>query len=414
MIFFIAWSQESILRVAATKLRHTLPVLSDALRENTITPEDDIGLKAGSKESFLRTNLMKYMGNNKKKNTGIQALRGYAFLLIFFTHIGLVHQGSTGVSLFFVLSGFLLIKRYPENAPVSVLNSILFSWKHIKKLYLLHLLTTLLALPLLICAMPDNINGIIKRLLVNILLIQSWFPQENIRYSMNNVSWFLSVMAFLYTLFPTIRNYLSRKIASKRLLYYAFSIGCIQFLASWILHRLHIKGIIETEIVKGLTYNWPLFRTGDFLIGSILGKLYSVPSNKRHNNGMTLFGFAVFFSTCMLREVFRTAEYQWWTLTILAIPGSCFMVALFYSSESSVMRKLAGFSPILFIGQISGYAFLIHELVIRYSVYCYPGLNSSFINKVLFAGITLAITILLSEIWRAIISLSVKSSRGFS
>lgn len=51
-----------------------------------------------------------------KKNLSIQALRAIAFLLVFLGHANMIPRGyaSFGVSIFIVLSGFLMAMSYSE------------------------------------------------------------------------------------------------------------------------------------------------------------------------------------------------------------------------------------------------------------------------------------------------------------
>lgn len=72
------------------------------------------------------------LGDNRVL-VSVQALRGFAFLLIFLWHLNILHLGSAGVSIFFVLSGFLLTLRYKEDYPQSrIRDSLKFTYDHIK------------------------------------------------------------------------------------------------------------------------------------------------------------------------------------------------------------------------------------------------------------------------------------------
>lgn len=83
----------------------------------------------------------------EKRLDQIQALRGIAFLGVFLSHTGLKWFGAVGhwgVSVFLVLSGFLMFISYSGNdriKRISLRDNIVFSWRKIKKLYPLHICT---------------------------------------------------------------------------------------------------------------------------------------------------------------------------------------------------------------------------------------------------------------------------------
>ena len=88
-------------------------------------------------------------GMNKKIDS-LQALRFIACLCIFLHHCYLIKMVYWGVSLFIVLSGFLMCLSYYDryDAPLSPLVSLRFSLGKIRKLYLLNVLTMLPVLAL--------------------------------------------------------------------------------------------------------------------------------------------------------------------------------------------------------------------------------------------------------------------------
>ena len=71
-----------------------------------------------------------------EKNLSLQALRGLAFLGIFFVHTRApVSWATLGVSTFFVLSGCLLYYRNgKQGLPCSLKTNMLFARKKMKKL----------------------------------------------------------------------------------------------------------------------------------------------------------------------------------------------------------------------------------------------------------------------------------------
>lgn len=148
--------------------------------------------------------------------TSLQALRWFAIFAIFLSHLNffekseyaLLYQylffsgGPVGVSIFIILSGFVItINYYNKTSDLSFTNAKRFTLKRIQKFYKLHILTLLLALPFAIAAIVKNydliFNNLIK-LLLNLLLLQSFVPMQGVYFSCNAVSWYLSTSLLFY------------------------------------------------------------------------------------------------------------------------------------------------------------------------------------------------------------------------
>lgn len=71
---------------------------------------------------------------NNSKITSIQALRACAFIGIFASHTGMLALGAWGVSIFLVLSGFIMFYAYiGRDLETGVEKNIMFSIKKNKK-----------------------------------------------------------------------------------------------------------------------------------------------------------------------------------------------------------------------------------------------------------------------------------------
>lgn len=230
------------------------------------------------------------MDNNGNRVEPLQALRGIAFLGIFLAHAGCtVSWSHFGVSIFFVLSGFLLARNhYDEQYNCGFTENIKYSWDKIKKLYPLHVVTTLFVAAMLIAQYYLRGNSIViifKQLFFNLALVQSCIPNSEFSTSLNGVAWFLSCMAFLYFMYPCISTVL-RKISDKNKipLYYIF-VYLTQIMIGIFLYYI----IGYNDYFTNLTYTFPLFRLFDFVLGLLLG-YYVVSYAQKHQNHINKIG----------------------------------------------------------------------------------------------------------------------------
>ena len=86
-----------------------------------------------------------------KKLEAIQALRALAFIGILCQHCSVARLGTWGVSVFFVLSGFILTYaslREERQISPKIRWGVLFSFSKINRLYLTHVVTTFAVLVL--------------------------------------------------------------------------------------------------------------------------------------------------------------------------------------------------------------------------------------------------------------------------
>lgn len=170
--------------------------------------------------------------------------------------------GSMMVSYFFTLSGFILASVYIHAAESGTVDYRQF-WRaraaRIMPVYLLAVALVWLISPV---SFPDVLS-----LLLNFLLLQSWFPGYPI--TGNAPGWSLSVEALFYLLFPTLLTFMIRIR-----LRFAICLALLLWTVSQVIHL----GILNyfyggfPSFGHDFAYYFPLLHLNEFVLG-IIGAL---------------------------------------------------------------------------------------------------------------------------------------------
>jgi peptidoglycan/LPS O-acetylase OafA/YrhL len=193
------------------------------------------------------------MVKNLKREYSVDLIRGLAIILIVFFHFfyafhpdnGLRYIGFIGVSLFFIASGFMLAKKYPQVTTFS------FRWffKRFFKIASLYYLAIVVIV--LLFEHQSYSGGLWKNLVLHFLFLDPLFPQY--AYGIISPAWFLTPLIALYLVYP----YLNRLVKN-----YSFLI--VLFFLIMIFIRFRTHSLVD--------YN-PLFFIGEFCFG--IGLAYS-------------------------------------------------------------------------------------------------------------------------------------------
>lgn len=108
----------------------------------------------------------------------IQGLRAVAYIAIFISHTGTGDYGclgAWGVSVFLVMSGFLMMMSYlkKDNIPKFGLG---FAWGKVKKLYPLHVVTTMFA-ALYAVKTGIALKQTVRDIGIHLTMTQMWIPK---------------------------------------------------------------------------------------------------------------------------------------------------------------------------------------------------------------------------------------------
>ena len=212
--------------------------------------------------------------------TSLQILRALAFLGIFVSHSGLSSQlGAWGVSVFFVLSGFLMTYTYfDREIPTTLGGSFKIAIKRISKLYMLHIVMMVIAIPWEIkkAGIDLGLSSIglwLLKIFTNLTLTQSWIPTWTVFGAFNGVAWFLSAMLFLYIMFPYVMRFLRKARTPSQIIMSSLAIYAIMILFTFAVRNVIIIGTYPDNCYW-TAYTFPVLRLGDFVLGCNLGWLY--------------------------------------------------------------------------------------------------------------------------------------------
>jgi len=262
--------------------------------------------------------------------------------------------GYTGIVFFFVLSGFVLTWTARETDTAK-----LFWRRRFFKIYPNHLVVFALALGVLVWAgrQTDPV-----RVLTNLFLVQSWFPDETIvTDTVNVVTWSLSAEVFFYASFPLLIA-LVRRIPVNHLWYWAGA------LVGTILMVPVVSGAVLPDPPPELAgygsfvqiwsiYFFPVARALEFVLGMLLARL--VLAGRWIGPGLlpaaalTVAGYLVSLQLPLL--------YQFVAATVIPI---ALLIPAAASADVADRRTGLNSRVMVWLGEISYAFFLTHFLVL--------------------------------------------------
>lgn len=335
----------------------------------------------------------------------LTSLRGIAALLVVVNHMtllmlplgltpakpALIKTGILGMTIFFVLSGFVMYYNYAHRMSAHRSKGILqFVFARVARLYPLLIAYVLLNFILNVSRSLSSGNAsgaslYVTTLPLYLIGVQSWLyavvDDVNVSVSQyfGNPAWSVSTELFFYVLFipfiamrnespPSISRGLSIVIASiaARVIFLAFAdSGAVQH---WIAARLGESSSLS--VYSWLVYYCPYGRCFEFFAGMGIAEIWL--AHRQYGNsafadrlgllaggcGLAYIGASflseISFSMPSLFE--GTAIHFFY---IAAVPPAIY----FLSRECGIAAKILSFTPLLFIGDISYSLYFVHTLV---------------------------------------------------
>ncbi len=293
--------------------------------------------------------------------TGLRFFAAYFVLLHHVTNFArlpvLVHFegfGATGVTFFFVLSGFVLTWSFrPSDAPRP------FYWRRFARIVPLHVLTTLIALPVFYAMQGEPVAW--GPVLLSLGLLQAWTFVPGIYFAGNPAAWSLSCELFFYALHPLA---IRRVLAARSM---ALAIGGGAFLAAMAAVAQIALGW-PGEFTGWLLYIAPPFRLGEFALGVVLAVLtargYRAPLGLLPATallaGWFVFTYVVGPRTLDAAMLARTGSAGYAILPLLYGLVIVAAARLDLEARPSVLR----WKPMVRLGEWSYALYLVHATII--------------------------------------------------
>lgn len=319
----------------------------------------------------------------------IQRLRGIACLMVLCQHICLViplaawkecipsifHFGSSGVHLFFVISGFVIAMSLGKKlgdccksddfaARLAESESVLKSFfvKRVFRLMPAFILTIFLLLTFHVCftGSVEEIKGCFKTFFD---VISTSYPDcvsnnvliEKIHFHGTGLFWTISIEILFYALFPVA--FLILRDRSQRLKFFL-----VAGLTTWLCFRWILFHVVKMEDV----YYSAFANMDGLLLGSFLGLTYD--NSKNTNNKSSVIGCLVsivfVFGLWCTQSLSHVTDEVRWANTAVFLAA----VVVYMASRNMGVLNIFGVNKFLeFLGNRS-YSFYIYQMVLAYIV----------------------------------------------
>ncbi len=272
----------------------------------------------------------------------LQSLRFVFVLLIFLSHFAykdiaaLDAGGDCGVAFFFILSGLGCSMGYASQIEQGTFSHKNFLKRRLAKFYPLHLFCLLVFLVVSHATLD-------LKVLLNVLLLQSWIPDPNYYFSCNSVAWFLSSLMFSYMLFPLAYRFASA--GGLIIVLIAYLVLCLWVPYHW---------------VNAILYVHPVVRFVDFYIGVVLYRMCMqrdryLPASSWVEGELLLLLLILLAVYPYTDAKVRNAPLYW----IVIVP-----MLLVFVQQKGVVSKLLGTTAMKWLGTLSMSVFLTHQLLL--------------------------------------------------
>jgi peptidoglycan/LPS O-acetylase OafA/YrhL len=267
--------------------------------------------------------------------------------------------GYNGVTIFFMLSGFVLAWNYHDRlAGLRARNLWSFFIARFARIYPLYLFALILAVSPLIA-----LGTIDASVWWHVFALQSWDPSVADAFKFNRPGWSIGVEFFLYACFPLVLVLL-RKAGTKALVVILLAITVALFaLTAWFVATG--RGSLDAtdlESAHRWLYRTPVSRLGDFTIGVIAALLLirGAKAPRWSIHAAQVGGLAGIIALMANGLLLNTA----WSLdAAYVIPSFLLIWGLAAGSDTRFARALSS-RPMVLLGESSFAFYLLHTFVI--------------------------------------------------
>jgi peptidoglycan/LPS O-acetylase OafA/YrhL len=258
--------------------------------------------------------------------------RSNAVLDVLFT------AGVSGVSFFFILSGFVLTWSVRAGD-----DSRRFWRRRIARVYPLHVVTGVLALVIALTLAPGTLPDM-REAALNMLLVHAWSPVPHDSQTLNPVSWSLACEAFFYALFPV--------------LFYGVRRLGVRGLRLVGLASVAAVAVISIVATAGSFHFYPVARLPEFVLGVVLACL--VRQGRWRGPGLAV--SVAILVTGYLVAAWVPSPFQYSACTIL---GFALVIPAAATADLRGRHTFLARPTLVRLGELSFAFYMIHILVVR-------------------------------------------------
>jgi peptidoglycan/LPS O-acetylase OafA/YrhL len=323
---------------------------------------------------------------NRPQLLGLTGLRFCAAMLVVVYHFGLpgnlpllpqrlIAIGNTAVSLFFILSGFVMAYTYADTDGGRYRGAVAFWIARFARIYPAYLLSLLLLAPTFFAGIrtatpTQNMNTFVDAVAA-LTLTQSWGNPDTASV-WNFPAWSLSIEAFFYLAFPLLRQWV-RNISTPRLLgAIVLVIGISNAITgAYVVLDPDRLGVVMTPLNASITIvktPWlallafnPLVRLPQFVVGLLAGRLFLArPWPARLGAWLEGAGIASLTLVTLLSP--RLPE----AMLLQGILDPCFLLLIFgIACGGGPLRLLLSTRPMVVLGEASYGIYILQAPVFR-------------------------------------------------
>jgi peptidoglycan/LPS O-acetylase OafA/YrhL len=294
-------------------------------------------------------------GNHLLPLTGLRFFAAAMVVIYHFSNVAnpvlrnFIEHGTFGVTVFFVLSGFILAYSYASK-PGEMRGSAKNFWAaRVARLYPTYLLGMALMAPVVLSSRGDSVSLRFSSGVLSLILGQAWFHSFGLHWGMwNPPGWSLSAEAFFYLLFPVVCVMLSR--LSKGWLMLVGAAFC----------SLAVSGVFMQSVFPldaGDFWGFvPLTRLPEFLVGVTAGLIWkgrTTSSFDRVAPFLTIASALALVAIMCLR-----IDTRWYCSGALAPLVALFICAL--ACGQGAVARLLSWRPLVFLGGASYSLYILH------------------------------------------------------
>lgn len=306
---------------------------------------------------------------SKIRLDALTGLRFFAVLLVYGSHhplpdylperlAGFFMAGYNGVTIFFVLSGFVIGLNYLESistlSPQAILRYLIARLARVYPLYLLVLIYVWLNL-----GAPQD-----ESLIFHILALQSWLPQLSQVFRLNPPGWSVGVEFFLYACFPIIAILIAPYRKNQRLLWLlvlATFTAMVLLASSFTLTGLAALPRDDPNSAHRWLYRIPLTRLGDFSLGILGALLYrKIEATQQRINPIWTIITYVAIGCILLFMGWTENLFSAFSWDVAYSPFAFLLILGLALVPTSAPAQLLASRPLVILGEASFAMYLIH------------------------------------------------------